>query len=142
MADKARLYEIADIDEFVSALGAAIKPRLDADEALWAEHGEAAVAAFDATGAVMKNIGGNCPVQAEGTVEGCAFYFRARGDEWQFHVAPTDADIFSERELFYIERAYGAGPFDAGWMPLHEAYGFITDAIGEFRAARKDHPHA
>lgn len=32
------------------------------------------------------------PVQAEGTVEGRSFYFRARGDTWQFTVAERAGD--------------------------------------------------
>ena len=34
---------------------------------------------------------GACPVQAEGTVDGLPFYFRARGGEWTLSVAATPA---------------------------------------------------
>ena len=81
----------------------------------------------------LERIGGNCPVQADGTFDGNAFYFRARGDSWQFHVAPTQDEIFGDTELFYIERDYGDGPFDAGWMPENEALGFIAQAALEAR---------
>ncbi|NBT79322.1 MAG: hypothetical protein EBT04_12895 [Betaproteobacteria bacterium] len=77
---------------------------------------------------ILDWIGGNCPVQAEGMLDGNAFYFRARGDSWEFHVAPTQAGIFGDAELLYIERDYGDGPFDAGWMPETEALGFIAKA--------------
>lgn len=95
---------------------------------------KAAMAALEQTGATLHYIGGNCPVQAEGEVDGQAFYFRARGDGWQFHVAPTDGEIF-DNDTFYVEHDYGDGPFDAGWMPENEALSFIVQAIGEFRAA-------
>jgi len=86
-------------------------------------------------GLIIDLIGGNCPVQAEGTVDGYAFYFRARGERWQFHVAPDDALIFSDQEVFYLEEPYGDGPFDAGWMEVHEAEAFIRKAADAFRAA-------
>lgn len=79
-------------------------------------------------------LGGNCPVQAEGSVDGKRFYFRARGEEWQFHVAATDADIF-DNDLFYHEQDYGDGPFAAGWMPVDEAVGFIRQGIAMYRAS-------
>lgn len=30
----------------------------------------------------IEYLGGNCPVQAEGTINGIHFYFRARGSHW------------------------------------------------------------
>jgi len=83
-------------------------------------------------------LGGNCPVQAEGTVDGHAFYFRARGNSWQFHVARCQSEIF-DRDVFYHEQDYGDGPFDAGWMPEDEARGFIAEAIALFRAREVPH---
>ena len=82
--------------------------------------------------ATLDWIGGNCPVQAEGTVDGNAFYFRARGGNWQFHVAKTNADIFDD-DMFYMDRDYGEGPYDAGWMHVDEALGFIREAITAYR---------
>lgn len=35
---------------------------------------------------VVKYIGGACPVQAEGTVDGIPFYFRARGNGWSLSI--------------------------------------------------------
>jgi len=91
------------------------------------------IAALEAAGATLDWIGGNCPVQAEGSVDGKAFYYRARGGRWQFHVALTNAEIF-DSDLFYLERDYGEGPFDAGWMPEDEALGFIIEGIAALRA--------
>ena len=94
--------------------------------------GPAALARLEATGAILDSIGGNCPVQANGDVDGNWFYFRARGDEWQFYVADSDDLIFDAPD-FYVERDYGSG-FDAGWMPQHEAIGFIVNSIADYRA--------
>jgi hypothetical protein len=84
---------------------------------------------------VMRYLGGNYPVQAEGTVDGHAFYFRARGQSWEFHVAPSDGLIFSDSEVFYMDEPYGDGPFDAGWMPEEEARAFIFKGVAAFRQA-------
>jgi hypothetical protein len=91
------------------------------------------IAALEREGATLEWIGGNCPVQAEGFVDGKAFYFRARGDTWQFHVAPSREEIF-DNDVFYMERDYGEGPFDAGWMPEDEALAFIGEAIAALKA--------
>lgn len=127
------IVEIKDVKGFVDALGKHLAPVFAEQKATWEREGPAAMAAFEATGAVLDHIGGNCPVQAEGTVDGQHFYFRARYDEWQFHVAATKAEIF-DNPTFLIERTYGSG-FDAGWMPEHEALGFIVASIAEFRTA-------
>ena len=69
---------------------------------------------------------GNCPVQAEGTVNGNPAYFRARGDGWSFAVSlpgvdPVEIDSVSDpRAVYYREGDWGAWP-DAGWMTEAEA---------------------
>lgn len=130
----AGLLEITDIKGFCDALGGILKPKFDEQDAVWAEHGDAAMQAFAATGAELVSLGGNCPVQGTGDVDGHWFYFRARGDEWQFHVAATDAEIF-DNDIFYHEEEFGEG-FDAGWMHRHEALGCIVKGIGLYRAAK------
>mgnify|MGYP001570443230 CR=1 FL=1 len=35
---------------------------------------------------IYKSLGGNCPVQAEGTINGHGFYFRSRGEYWYLYV--------------------------------------------------------
>lgn len=72
-------------------------------------------------------LGGNCPVQAEGTINGKEFYFRARGDEWSLRIGGTD--VVSAPEWRYSED-YGDDPFAAGWMTEDEARGFIAKAAG------------
>lgn len=71
-------------------------------------------------------LGGNCPVQAEGTLDGHPFYFRARGAHWSFGVG---AEPVCNPDWSYDE-PYGDGPYDAGWMTEDEARAFIDKAVG------------
>jgi hypothetical protein len=70
-------------------------------------------------------LGGNCPVQAEGMVDGKPFYFRARGGHWSMGIG---GEVVLSPEWRYGE-PYGDKEFAAGWMPQHEALGFIAKAI-------------
>jgi len=74
---------------------------------------------------VIRWLGGNCPVQAEGTLDGKFMYFRARGEHWAFHVAPTEADLWTDLDWVY-EEEYPGGAFEAGWMTEDEARAFIA----------------
>jgi hypothetical protein len=95
-----------------------------------------ALLAFADLGGVIVTLGGNCPVQCDGKIDGQWFYFRARGERWTFTVAPTDAEIFS-KPTFHLERAYGVGSrFDAGWMEQSEAVGFMCEGVKAFRVQR------
>jgi hypothetical protein len=73
-------------------------------------------------------IGGNCPVQAEGTVDGKPFYFRARWDKWSIGIGCEP--VLSPE--FYREAPYGERPGEAGWMPQYQALIFIAKAIREY----------
>ena len=87
-----------------------------------------------APGFELGYLGGNVPVQAEGTVDGEAFfYFRARGQHWEFHVAPTEGDLFTSRQTFYFEEAYGDDPYAAGWMTNAEARERIVRGAALYR---------
>ena len=76
---------------------------------------------------VIDTIGGNCPVQAEGTIDGKPFYFRARGESWSLGIGadPVCAADWEHREWF------GEWP-DAGWMSEEEARSFIQRAADRF----------
>ncbi len=74
-------------------------------------------------------LGGNCPVQAEGRIDGTPFYFRARGSAWSFSVGE---DAISRPDWSHQE-SYGDGPFDAGWMSDAEARSFIQKAAILYR---------
>jgi hypothetical protein len=73
-------------------------------------------------------IGGNCPVQAEGTVGGKPFYFRARWDKWSMGIG-GDPVLNPE---FYREAPYGKKQGEAGWMPQYQALIFIAKSIREY----------
>ncbi|MDW9479012.1 hypothetical protein GOB57_10090 [Sinorhizobium meliloti] len=83
---------------------------------------------------VIDWLSGFCPVQAEGTVDGLPFYFRARGRHWRIGIG---GDCVMEPTWGYGE-SYGTGPFDAGCMPEDEATGFIEKAIGLYRCELQD----
>lgn len=70
---------------------------------------------------IITLLGGNCPVQAEGTINGVEFYFRARGQRWTLGIG---GDVVLAPD-WCCEEPYGDGPFDAGWMGEDEARGFI-----------------
>ena len=74
-------------------------------------------------------IGGNCPVQAEGRIDGKPFYFRARGQRWTIGIG---GKVVSSPDWGYGEY-YGEGPFEAGWMDEDTAMGFIVQAMTLFR---------
>ena len=79
-------------------------------------------------------LGGNCPVQGEGTVDGKPFYFRARGESWSMSIGGPDVVGAPE---WYWEEDYGTGPFDAGWMRDEEAEGFLRAAAVRWRNGEK-----
>jgi hypothetical protein len=77
---------------------------------------------------VIDYLGGNCPVQAEGTILGEPFYFRARGSRWSLGIG---GDPVGKPEWEHEEQ-YGEWP-DAGWMNEDEARAFIDKAVGLYR---------
>jgi hypothetical protein len=86
---------------------------------------------------IIESIGGSCPVQASGTIDGKEFYFRSRGQAWSFAVAvdagtdPVDI-IETSDQGFYLEESYGEGPYDAGYMPIEEAKEIIHRCVEQF----------
>lgn len=85
------------------------------------------------------------PVQAEGTVGGHPFYFRARGDAWTFSLAEEPgldpASIDSAESAvgrgYFLAAQYGAPrSFAASYMPLAEARNLIRECVRRYRADR------
>lgn len=74
-------------------------------------------------------IGGNCPVQAEGHVNGKPFYFRARGERWTMSIGGDDCVMSPE---WFYEEAYGENPYEAGWMPQYVALAMIAKAFEKY----------
>ena len=94
-----------------------------------ADHVSAGVAALAEMGVRVDWLGGNCPVQAEGTVDGLPFYFRSRGEHWSMSIGGSD--VVGAPEWHY-EQGYGSWP-DAGWITTDEAEGFIALAVRRYR---------
>ena len=84
-------------------------------------------------GVELQSLGGNCPVQGLGTVDGLPFYFRARGEHWSFEVTHEGGDPPFTDAIWRTEREYDGGEFAAGWMDRAEAVGFIAEAVALFR---------
>jgi hypothetical protein len=86
----------------------------------------------EVSGLVTTGVYGNCPVQADGTIDGTPFYFRARGSKWALSVGE---DPLSSSAWRHIED-YGEDQFSAGWMTEDEAITFIKKAVDIFRAVK------
>lgn len=78
----------------------------------------------------IEQIGGNCPVQAEGKIDGQPFYFRARGESWSIGIG---GDVVGAPDWYYDED-YPGGQFAAGWMTEAEARAFINQAAEQYLA--------
>jgi hypothetical protein len=97
---------------------------------------------------IVDLIGGNCPLQAEGTINGVPFYFRARGGSWSMGIGQDPVGI-PHRPLFFegdsrptipdewfCECTWGKWP-DAGWMPEPEARRLVEWCAEEYVAGLK-----
>lgn len=90
-------------------------------------------------------LGGNCPVQAQGTLRGMPWYFRARHHRASFAMAaePDDPMKLIPLDLSNavdVSCGYMAGWYreieveDAGWINRKEAQDFILKCIGDHKA--------
>lgn len=94
----------------------------------------------------IEMIGGNCPVQAVGLIDGQPFYFRARGDGWSLSVGSDfedqssigvhGLDVVGNPKWIHNED-WGDGPYDAGWMPVEIAKEMIEKGAALFCAQSK-----
>lgn len=129
--------------DLIAEMRKAMAPVFEEQRQTWEREGPAATALAEKIGVTIAALGGNCPVQAEGAFDGMRFYFRARYDEWEFHAWKAEKardylDLDDDDEDHLIERPYGEGDFDAGWMPKHEAIGFICECVEAIRAQERD----
>ena len=83
---------------------------------------------------------GYAPVQGEGSVDGHAWYFRARGVGWSFQIAePAEVDwatADNSREVagWSVEdEAWAEEEFAASYMPYATAWAIIQRCIARFR---------
>lgn len=85
------------------------------------------------------SIGGACPVQGDGVVDGRAWYFRARGRHWSLSVAwrdgvePASVTATGEDGWYMEGEADEKDDFAASWMRHSEAWRHIGDAIAAHR---------
>ena len=78
----------------------------------------------------VRHLGGLCPVQAEGTVDGHRFFFRARGARWRLWVAaqPGPFEDPMGPAAWLHEEPFGSWP-DAGYMDQATAQSLIDRAL-------------
>lgn len=79
--------------------------------------------------------GGNCPVQAEGHLNGYYFYFRGRGEGWHIEVGIPKGHVgWYGVAAWEYEETYHGPSKDAGWMGEDEAKAFIEQAARRWAA--------
>lgn len=84
---------------------------------------------------------GNCPVQAEGFINGLPFYFRSRGGTWSLSIAKSvGKDPLEYEDCFFYQEDYKGKSFkidqeindkyivSAGWAEYEECKEFIERA--------------
>ncbi len=81
-------------------------------------------------GIVIRELGGFCPVQATGTIDGSEFYFRSRGAHWTMGIG---GEPILSPSWFYSEE-YGTWP-EAGYITEEEARTFISKAATLYRVS-------
>jgi hypothetical protein len=82
-------------------------------------------------------IGGNCPVQAEGTIDGAQFYFRARGTHWSLSIATSASGPWGEDAWEHFEK-YSDEEYAAGWMDVSEGEAFIEKGAAIYRKEKSN----
>jgi hypothetical protein len=82
---------------------------------------------------IYTELGGACPVQAEGTINGHPFYFRYRGDEWSLTIAPKNGDPMDiDHAVYYRSRHDHTGEIFNGWMEDDEVREIISACAREW----------
>jgi hypothetical protein len=80
---------------------------------------------------------GWCPVQGRGSIDGDRrWYFRARGEHFQFHVAKADDHMF-HNDIFYVDIPWPGSAFSAGWMTPEDALKCLHLVVSLYR---QEHP--
>lgn len=93
------------------------------------------------------DIGGWCPVQGFGEVDGFPWYFRARGEHWSFGVSssptgdPVDAGTKNDPNGYCERHEWGTWP-GAGYVANEVAWRFIEQSISNWRTAKRTNEQA
>lgn len=79
-------------------------------------------------------IGRACPVQAEGTINGVPFYFRARGQSWKIGIGNNPAAVAMniDKTGWKKSEPWGEKMYDAGWMSEETAKEIIERCAEEY----------
>lgn len=86
---------------------------------------------------IIDTLGGLCPVQGEGTIDGVPFYFRARWDGWDIGVGDDPVGIaMCCVEGWHRDGQWGDSPYGAGYMPLSVAQDIIERCAKEYQNER------
>lgn len=80
-------------------------------------------------------VGGHCPVNAEGTVDGKPFFFKARGRHWSMGIGGADPELEPD---WSMREEWPGGQFDAGWMTEDDARGCIDKAVAAYAGRDKE----
>jgi len=87
----------------------------------------------DMAGVEIAWLGGQCPVQAEGIVDGVAFYFRARGAHWEIWIGDQRRCFENHPDIWTYREPFRTWP-EAGWMSDTLARRYISEGIARWRA--------
>lgn len=87
-------------------------------------------------GVTVDEFGGACPVQGRGSIDDRRWYFRARGQHFQFHVARSDDHVF-RNDLFYVDLEWPGETFSAGWMAPEDAIKCLQLVVALYRQEAK-----
>ena len=90
--------------------------------------------AISRNGYILDWLGGYCPVQAEGSIDGHPMYFRARGSQWSLDIGEPYG---KEPPLFWHVEEWGTWP-EAGYMPAEIALEMIDKAVDTYRSAKPE----
>lgn len=82
------------------------------------------------------HVGGMCPVQGEGEVDGHRWYFKARGQRWTLYVSAQPGGEPLAEDAWRLREPWGDEPFAAGYMPWDVAEGFVRAGLAKWRAER------
>lgn len=129
------------LEEFLDELGKVLEPVFEqrARDDISEEDQTKLFDELRTRGIDIQTLGGIAPVQAEGLIDGKAFYFRSRWDSWSLTIGrdKREESIWEEGVWFYEEN-YGESQFDASWILNKEAIEFILKAIERYRSESKN----
>lgn len=89
------------------------------------------------SGLIVTSLGGMCPTQAEGTMNGNPFYFRARHGEWTLDVTPHSIDPVMPRQGEALLHMEGDDPTN-GCMEEEAVMNILQEAFKVLAAQQNE----